>query len=215
MGGNKREWGGRVWVVGRHDVRKRGRVGGCPVRASLCQRDSVSMWSHILIRLCVLLIISADLAGNPAITPAPFTVALCLLVQPYLWALPVKRHRYLGLNSFIWAEGAALASLQPPVSAVLSFIIHYYFQSVYDNVIPIFYHSHPSKAWILSILTWKNVVLEVSGLFVCPLSFKRRTAKRFDLHLECSVPHGVAVTVANGDRGIPPRYNEWWGFFDS
>lgn len=82
---------------------------------TLPERQCVSMWSHILIRLCDLLIKTADLAGNPAITPAPFSVALCLPVQPYLWAFWVKRHRYLCLNSFIRGESAALASPQPPV----------------------------------------------------------------------------------------------------
>ena len=69
------------------------------------------MWSHVLIRLCVLLIKMADLPANPAITPALLTGALCLSMRPYLWAFRAKRQRYLSLNSFIWRGGKVL--LQP------------------------------------------------------------------------------------------------------
>lgn len=72
-------WGGGVWW---EEMRQGRWLSG--TRLTLPERQSVSMWSHILIRLCVLLIKIVDLPANPAITPALFTVALCLSIQPYL-----------------------------------------------------------------------------------------------------------------------------------
>lgn len=99
---------------------------------TLPKRQRVSKWSHILISNVSCLLKSL----TPLATP-PWLLLPSLWLSVFLYSLIFElsdyTHRYLGLNTSVWGEGAALALLQLSVLAVLYMFIVI---SLYDYGIP-------------------------------------------------------------------------------